>query len=74
MSQTIALILLFCAALASCALPVNYQGAQHDADVDRLLMRPDYTRNPPALDPSRTVQEQDCTKPIGRETGNLYCQ
>jgi len=76
MSQTIALSLLLCAALESCALPVNYEAAQHEADLDRLvLMRPDYTRNPPALDPSRAVQEEDCTKPISQgEMGNLYCQ
>ena len=74
MSRAIAISLLVCAALESCALPVNYQGAQHEADLDRLVLsRRDYTRTPPPPDPRRIIQEEDCTKPIARETGNLYC-
>lgn len=76
MTQTIALSLLLCAALESCALPVNSQGAQHEADVDRLVLtRRDDARTPAPPDPGRAVKEEDCTKPITRgETGNLYCQ
>ena len=32
-------------------------------------------RKPPApLDPSRTVSEQDCSKPIDPQAGNLRCK
>jgi len=31
-------------------------------------------RQPAPLDPARTVAEQDCTKPIALNRGNLLCR
>ena len=38
-------------------------------------MNSDYmTSNPPPMDPDRKIAEQDCTKPIDMERGNLLCK
>ena len=31
-------------------------------------------RPAPALDPKRRINEQDCTKPIAQDAGNLRCR
>lgn len=33
-----------------------------------------YTSRPAPMEPSRTVAEQDCTKPIDLDRGNLLCK
>ena len=32
------------------------------------------SRTPPQLDPSRKINEQDCTKPIDWSAGNIRCK
>ena len=33
-----------------------------------------YYRNAPELDPTRKISEQDCTKPLAQDGGNLRCK
>ena len=33
-----------------------------------------YARTPPEMDPTRKVNEQDCTKPIDWSAGNIRCK
>ncbi|HXM80676.1 MAG TPA: hypothetical protein VN929_01995 [Burkholderiales bacterium] len=43
----------------------------HGGGANRRFYDP---RNPPPLDPGRKVAEQDCSKPIDLEAGNLRCK
>ena len=74
MRLTTALAILLPALLASCAIPVDYHGAQHVAEVDHLVaMRQDY-RAPAPPDPNRSIQAENCTEPMVPVSGNLWCE
>ena len=64
-----AIVLLFL--LAACSTPQNPEldFANHD--------KPSATRQaksaPPPMDPARKVSEQDCSRPVVPDQGNLRC-
>ncbi len=67
-SRTITVLLVFAvAATAGCA---TTGGASSD---DSTMYSGTYGPKP-ALNPDRTISEQDCTKPIVLDGGNLRCK
>ena len=53
---------------AGALLAIGLLGATVFSQSDRLPHRP------PALDPARTVNEQDCSRPIENPSANLKCK
>jgi hypothetical protein len=53
---------------AGALLAIGLLGATVFSESDRLDSRP------PALDPARVVNEQDCSRPIENSTANLKCK
>ncbi len=53
---------------AGALLAIGLLGATVFSESDRVHHRP------PALDPARTVNEQDCSKPIENLSANLKCR
>ena len=62
---TIAIVL--CALLAACATEERGYGMSYAG------ARPS-TMAAPSMDPSRKVAEQDCSKPVDTDRGNLLCR
>ena len=62
---TIAIVL--CVLLAACATQERGYGMSYAG------ARPS-TVTAPAMDPNRKVVEQDCSKPIETDRGNVLCQ
>lgn len=72
-----------CALLAGCSAHVQIDGGRKLAAVVALstLAAGIYSsewgspsREPPELDPTRRVSEQDCSKPIDFTLGNIRCK
>jgi hypothetical protein len=62
-----ALVLLLLVAAASCTTERQYSSYGMSA-------RYSAAATPAPLDPARSVAEQDCTKPIALDRGNLRCR
>jgi hypothetical protein len=62
-----AIVLLLVVAAASCA--TERRDSSYGMSVRYSAPRP-----PAPLDPARTVAEQDCSKPIVLDRGNLRCR
>jgi len=62
-----AIVLLLVVAAASCA--TERRDSSYGMSVTYSA-----ARQPAPLDPARTVAEQDCTKPIALDRGNLLCR
>ena len=62
-----ALVLLLLVAAASCTTERQYSSYGMSVTYSAASQ-------PAPLDPARTVAEQDCTKPIVLDRGNLLCR
>jgi len=62
-----AIVLLLLVAAASCTTEPRYPSYGMSASYPAAA-------TPAPLDPARTVAEQDCSKPIALDRGNLRCR
>jgi len=62
-----AIVLLLVVAAASCTTERQYSSYGMSAGYPAAA-------TPAPLDPARTVAEQNCTKPIALDRGNLLCR
>ena len=63
-----AIVLLLLVAAASCTTERQYSSSGMSVTYSGAAAQP------AALDPARAVAEQDCTKPIAPDRGNLRCR
>lgn len=73
MAQRIALSILILAAASACSSIDNWRRTSGTRDQD-MNASAGASAPAPRMEPKRTVAEQDCTKPIALDEGNIRCR